>query len=82
MSPTTMEQVFRDQAQAPATTHTNSDGASTVSSVDENMARLLLMVTELKCDIGARLTRLEARRFEDDQALVVSAGSITCRANA
>ena len=51
----------------------------TVSSEDENMARMLDMVTALKGDIGARLTRLEARRFEDGQALVVSVGSGTFR---
>ena len=75
-----MEQVDQDQAQEPVATHTNNDGASTASSAGEDMARLLDMVTELKGDIGARLTRLEAWGFEYDQALVVSAGSSTIRA--
>ena len=77
-----MEQVAREQAQAPATPHTNNDGASKDSSEDENMARLLDMVTELKDDIRARVTRLKARKFEDDQSSVVSAGNSTFRANA
>lgn len=77
-----MVQVDRDQAQAPAAPHTNNDGASTVSSADESMEGLLDMVTELKGDIGARLTSLEAWRFEDDQASVVSAGRSTFRAYA
>nr|CCA26258.1 AlNc14C362G10998 [Albugo laibachii Nc14] len=82
MSPTPMEQVDQDQAQEPVATHTNNDGASTASSAGEDMTRLLDIVTELKGDIGARLTRLEARRFEDDQASVVSASSSTFRAYA
>ncbi|CAI5743624.1 unnamed protein product [Peronospora destructor] len=79
MSPTSMDRIAQDQVQAPKAAQADDDGASTSSSAGEGMARMLEMFAEMKTDIGARLDRLGARRVEDDQASVVSAGSITSR---
>nr|CCA23993.1 AlNc14C217G9027 [Albugo laibachii Nc14] len=75
-----MDQAAEDHVKAPAATHANDDGTSMASSEGEGMAGLLDLVAELNSDIGALLTRLEARRTEDDQASFVSDGSSTFRA--
>uniref|UniRef100_A0AAV1UYM3 Uncharacterized protein n=1 Tax=Peronospora matthiolae TaxID=2874970 RepID=A0AAV1UYM3_9STRA len=74
-----MDQDAQGQVQAPASTQTDDDRASKASGASEGMARLLELITDLKGDMGACLNRLEARRVEDDQGSVVSAGSSTFR---
>nr|CCA26555.1 AlNc14C386G11260 [Albugo laibachii Nc14] len=76
-----MDQAAEVHIQAPPATHTNDEVASMACSEDEGIARLLDLAAEPKSDIGDRLTKLEARSFEDAQASVVSAGSSTFHAN-